>query len=369
MADGVVRFGQNTDHQYNQLLNALAQARTLSVSGLTTDHSGLFAYNAGRLYVLNDTADAFELVATDSDLLGGQNSAWHRDRANHTGTQATGTIDGLQAFINATPLDNLAPADGPINAGGQQITGVADGSAGNHAATYGQLLQMINNQVFKAPVRLATTANDTLSGLAARDGVTPVAGDRVLVKDQTTGSANGIYVAASGAWARAEDFNTSAEATPGTIVTVQEGTANGDKLFMLTTNGPITLDTTALVFSAYGASAGEIGVAGAGLTKTGSTYDVGAGTGITVGADSVSINPSVVARVVRGTVPSGGSPSINIVHSLGLSANQHIGSLTLVERSSGDVVQFGWTTVDGNTVSTVLPAAPGSNEWDWTVIG
>ena len=58
----------------------------------------------------------------------------------------------------------------------------------------------------KDPCRLATTANDTLSGLAARDGVTPVANDRVLVKNQSTASANGIYVAAAGAWTRAIDF-------------------------------------------------------------------------------------------------------------------------------------------------------------------
>lgn len=369
MAAGVVRFGNNTDHQFNQALNMLAQSRSLSVAGLSATHAGLFAYNSGRLYVLNATGTAFELVATDSDLFAGEAPAFYLDRTNHTGTISTSDVAGLQAFIEATPLDNFAAADGPINAGGQQITNVADGSSGNHVATYGQLLQFLNNQSFKAPVRLATTANDTLSGLAARDGVTPVGGDRVLVKDQTTGANNGIYVAASGAWTRAEDFNTSAEAVPGTIVSVQEGTANGDKLFMLATNGPITLGTTALVFSPYGASSGEIGVAGAGLTKTGSTYDVGAGTGISVGADSVAIDTSVVARVVRGTVPSGGSPSINIVHGLGLGTNQHIASLALIERSSGDVVQFGWTTVDANTVSTVLPANPSANQWDWTVVG
>ena len=80
------------------------------------------------------------------------------------------------------------------------------------------------------PCRLATTANDTLSGLAARDGVTPVAGDRVLVKAQSTGSQNGIYVAAAGAWARSVDFDADADVESGLMISVSEGTANADTL-------------------------------------------------------------------------------------------------------------------------------------------
>lgn len=371
MASGIVRFGQATDHAYNQALNMLAQSRTLSVSGLTSAHAGLFAYSGGRLYVLNAAGSAFELVATDSDLLGGSNKAFILDRANHTGNVPAGNVSGLTAAITAIRLDQFAVPTAPVAFNGQKITGLGDGTAGSDAATYGQLLAFVNNQSFKAAVRVATTANITLSAPQTIDGVAVIAGERVLVKDQTTASTNGIYVVAAGAWTRATDFDVSAEAVPGSIVSVQEGSTNADKLFMLATNGPITLGTTSLVFSAYGASTGEIGVAGAGLTKTGTTYDVvaAAGGGLTVAADSISIDTAVTARVKRGTVAAGGSASINIVHSLGLGTNQHIASLALTERSSGDRVMFGWTTVDANTVSTVLPAAPTANQWDWTVIG
>lgn len=369
MASGIIPFGNNTDHRMNQALNMLAQSRSLSVAGLGVGQAGLFAYNAGRLYVLNAGGTAFELIATNSDLLQGSTRAFIVDRANHTGQQAATTISGLTLAITAVRLDEHAAPTAPVAFNGQRITGLGDGTAGSDAATFGQLLQFMNNQSFKPAVRLATTANDTLSGLAIRDGVTPIALDRVLVKDQTVASANGIYVAAAGAWSRAEDFNTNAEAVPGSIVSVQEGTVGGDKLFMLATNGPIVLGTTALVFSPYGASSGEIGVAGAGLTKTGSTYDVGAGSGILVAVDSISIDPAVTARVVRNTVPAGASASINIVHGLALGVNQNIGRLTLIDRVSGDNIEFGWTRVDGNTVSTVLPAAPVVNQWDWTVVG
>jgi len=107
---------------------------------------------------------------------------------------------------------------------------------------------------YKNPVRVASTTNITIATPPASiDGVTLAEGDRVLLKNQTTGSENGIYVfnGESSAMTRASDFDTSAEAVPSCIVPVQEGTVNADTLWMLTTNAPITLGTTALVFSAF----------------------------------------------------------------------------------------------------------------------
>lgn len=75
----------------------------------------------------------------------------------------------------------------------------------------------------KEAVRAATTANITLSGTQTVDGVSLVADDRVLVKDQTTASENGIYVVAAGAWSRADDMNSATE-VPGAYTFVQEGT-------------------------------------------------------------------------------------------------------------------------------------------------
>jgi len=108
---------------------------------------------------------------------------------------------------------------------------------------------------FKESVRAATTANITLSGAQTIDGVSVIAGDRVLVKDQSTGANNGIYVCAAGSWTRATDFDASGEVTGGCLIPVTEGTANGDKFFMLTTNDPITLGSTSLAFAAFTTSA------------------------------------------------------------------------------------------------------------------
>ncbi len=106
---------------------------------------------------------------------------------------------------------------------------------------------------YKNPCRIATTAAIVLAttGLTAIDGVTPVTGDRVLVKDQSAGAENGIYIAATTAWVRALDFNISSEDSlqAGLTTRIQEGTANAGLSYKLDTTGLITLDTTALVFT------------------------------------------------------------------------------------------------------------------------
>lgn len=103
---------------------------------------------------------------------------------------------------------------------------------------------------FKQSCRFATTGNVNLAtvGTTATDGVTPVAGDRVLVWKQSTASQNGIYVVGATAWTRATDADTSAEVTTGLTVYVSEGTLYGAKWFTLTTTGAITLASTGLTF-------------------------------------------------------------------------------------------------------------------------
>jgi hypothetical protein len=100
----------------------------------------------------------------------------------------------------------------------------------------------------KAPVIAATTANITLSGEQTIDGIAIVDGNRVLVKDQTTGSENGIYVASTGAWTRATDFDGTNDATFGTGVVVASGTVSARAEYILTTTS-FTIGTTSLTFT------------------------------------------------------------------------------------------------------------------------
>jgi hypothetical protein len=123
-------------------------------------------------------------------------------------------------------------------------------------ATYADRLNGVETSLaIKAPVRVATTANITLSGLQTIDGITLVANDRVLVKNQTTGSENGIYVAQSTSWERAKDFDGNRDVKKGTLVYVTSGTTITDAgltgaFYQVTTADPITIGTTSITFAA-----------------------------------------------------------------------------------------------------------------------
>lgn len=109
-------------------------------------------------------------------------------------------------------------------------------------------------QAVKAPVRAASTGNVTIATPGASiDGVALAAGDRVLLKNQTTDSENGIYVwnGAAAAMTRAPDFAASADIATGMLVAVTAGTVNGSSLWMLTTVGALTLGSTALTFAGF----------------------------------------------------------------------------------------------------------------------
>jgi len=101
---------------------------------------------------------------------------------------------------------------------------------------------------FKAPCRVATTAAITLSGEQTIDGVAIVANDRVLVKNQSSGVDNGIYIASTGAWSRALDFDGARDARNGTLVYVTSGTQNGGEVFAMSATDPVTVGTTSLSF-------------------------------------------------------------------------------------------------------------------------
>ncbi|TPM33881.1 hypothetical protein FJ955_03870 [Mesorhizobium sp. B2-2-2] len=100
----------------------------------------------------------------------------------------------------------------------------------------------------KGPCRVATTANITLSGEQTIDGVSVVTGDRVLVKDQTTASNNGIYIASTGVWRRAKDFNNNRDVKKGTRVYVTDGALSASHGYSVSTTDPIVIDATSILF-------------------------------------------------------------------------------------------------------------------------
>lgn len=130
-----------------------------------------------------------------------------------------------------------------------------DGGSDKTMATREWTANLIEGLKTKQPVRLATTANITLSGLAMIDGETPQVGDRILVKDQTSIWLNGIYIASESTWVRAADANTSSELT-NAVVTVLEGTANAQSTYRQI-NTDLVLESSAVIWQSFGSSVAD----------------------------------------------------------------------------------------------------------------
>lgn len=167
----------------------------------------------------------------------------------------------------------------------------------------------------KESVKAATTSNITLSGEAPDvvDGISLSANDRVLVKEQTDASENGIYMVqtlgtgSNGTWVRSGDADTSAKVTPGLFTFVEAGLTYDNAGFVLGTDAPIVLGTTELNFVQF-SGAGQL-TAGDGLTKSGNILNVvGTTDRITVNGDSIDIASGYVGQTsitTLGTVSTG----------------------------------------------------------------
>lgn len=128
----------------------------------------------------------------------------------------------------------------------------------------------------KQPVRLATLVDIVLEGLIAIDGIVPAEGDRVLVKAQATPSQNGIYIASTGVWSRAADFDATGKAVKGTQVWVTDGTTQAGTLWIVSAANPVIVDTSALTWQAGNAYQAGAAMAAAIIAATSKATPVAA---------------------------------------------------------------------------------------------
>ena len=259
-------------------------------------------------------------------------------RANHTGTQAHTTISDFDTGVQTNRLDQMATATADIAVGSQKITGLADGTAAQDAATKNQVDVAQAGLDAKDSCRVATTANITLSGEQTIDGVTTTT-DRVLVKNQTTGSQNGIYVSAAGAWARSTDADANVEVTAGLYTLITEGTVAGGQGFVLTTDDPITVGTTALTFSQF-SGVGDL-VGGTGITKTGNSIAV----------DASQTQVTAVGALNTGSITSGFGNINNGSSTITTTGAVATGALTVTGGITGALTGNASTATTATTVS------------------
>lgn len=302
------KFLTNIDLNQNQLVNARFQVVS-SFPAVENTFEGHLVYNSTTdviaVYANNGWRSLPHTIVSGGGA--GIAEALTVNTSNGTVTLTLNVADADSAgllsaafFGDLNGATSSATANKLVKRDGNGNISVATPTDDGHAATKGYVDSARSGLDVKASVRVATTAAINLSSdLEAGDvidGVTLVAGDRVLVKHQSTASENGIYVAvASGAASRATDADTSAEVTTGMFTFVSEGTANADSGWVLSTNDTITLGSTGLTFVQF-SGAGQI-TAGDGLTKSGNTINaVGTAGRISVSSDAIDIDAAYVGQ-------------------------------------------------------------------------
>ena len=269
-------IGETFIIQGGEGIDTSATGTTLTITGedASDSNKGVASFDSTDFSVSSGAVTANAITLGSSSLNLGETTTAIAgltelavDNINLNGNEISSTNTNGTISLNPN-------GSGVVNVNNSRISNVTDPTQAQDAATKAYVDAVKQALDIKDSVRVATTANITIATALnvgdAIDGVTLVDGDRVLVKNQSTGSQNGIYIAGSSP-VRSTDANASVDVTSGMFCFVEEGTVNGDNGFVLTTNDPITLDTTDLTFTQFN-GAGQI-IAGDALSKSGNTLN------------------------------------------------------------------------------------------------
>jgi hypothetical protein len=203
----------------------------------------------------------------------------------------------------------------------------------------------------KAPVRLASTGNITLSGHQTIDGSMTVANDRVLVRANTDTKQNGIYIAAAGVWKRARDFDSNRDVAKGTLVIVTDGATLAGKEFQITSANPIVVGTSAITWvESLASDAGSAAAAAAASASSAATSATNAGNSATAAAGSAS-TASTAATNASNSASTAGTAATNAGNSATAAGNSATTASTAATNAGNSA------TAAGNSASAASTSA------------
>ena len=317
--------------------NYISGNESISVSG---DASGSGTTSITLTLASVGTAGTYAKVTTDAK---GRVTSGTTLSASDIPTLTANKISDFDTQVRTSRLDQLTAPNASVSLNAQLLTNVADPVNAQDAATKSYVDSTAQGLDVKGSVKAATTENITLSGTQTIDGVALIAGDRCLVKDQSTASQNGIYVVASGSWTRAADLDVWTE-FPGAFTFVEQGTTLADTGWVCTANAGGTLGATNVTFTQF-SGAGTY-TAGNGLALAGGSFSVtGTANRISVSGSGVDIASTYVGQstiTTLGTITTGTWSASTIAV-----ANGGTGATTLTGLLKGNGTSAFSAAVDG----------------------
>ena len=266
-----------------------------------------------------------------------------------TFTKLTVNAKGLVTAAVQASLTDLSSPTASFSFNSQALTNLQDPTNAQDAATKNYVDSVAQGLDVKQPVIAATTVSITLVGAQTIDGVSVTAGQRVLVKNQSTPSQNGIYVVQTVAWTRATDMATWSQ-VPSAFTFVEQGTTQADTGWVCTSDPGGTIGTTAITFAQF-SGAGTY-TAGTGLTLTGGSFSI-TNTAVTAGSYGSASSVATFTVNAQGQLTAAGSTSIAIantqVSGLGTMSTQNANSVAITGGSVTNLTTFDGITIDGGT--------------------